>query len=99
MVSNQIVLLRIIKYNDSFSTLEKRQLSPSQIVLMIEDAKQNGLVVENNFKLSITPKGENVLEEYYKKHELRKSDSWILRNEDRFMQPKEKDDIFIPRKI
>ena len=63
MVSNEIVLLKIIEKNGKISLLRERGLSHSQIAMLINEQQLEGNIVISDTAITLTPKGTGVLQE------------------------------------
>ncbi len=75
--SVKILLLKIIKFNGDISPLIKLGYEYSQIVKSINEEISQGNADRKNGILSITAKGNSLIEEISKKQQRRDSSKWI----------------------
>lgn len=98
MVSNEVVLLKLIKDNHSITDLLKRGLTYSQIAMLVEklDEEKKIEILEEGLKL--TSKGLESLNNNLKMLYPSKKDRWILPNDNLYNEIINKDVIILPSK-
>ena len=81
MLSNEILLLKIIDSNGRISLLRDRGLSHSQVAMLIKKQEDEGNIVVTEEDISLTNQGSKILKENISKIAPRKKDQWILPQE------------------
>lgn len=97
MLSNEILLLKIIASNGRISLLRERGLSHSQVATMIKEQEKEGNVIITERDISLTNKGKSVLDENISKISTRKKDQWILPQEHLYNTPISLNEIVLPK--
>lgn len=97
MLSNEILLLKIIDSNGRISLLRDRGLSYSQVAMLIKKQEDEGNIVVTEEDISLTNQGSKVLKENISKIALRKKDQWILPQEHLYKKPISLDQIVLPK--
>lgn len=87
MLSNEILLLKIIDSNGRISLLRDRGLSHSQVAMLIKRQEDEGNIVVTEEDISLTNQGSNILKENISKIAPRKKDQWILPQEHLYKEP------------
>lgn len=94
--SIKILLLKIIKFNGDISPLLKLGYEYSQIVKAINDETLQGNVERKNGLLSISSKGNDLIEEISKKHKRIDSNKWIEPEIESKIEKIPIDSVFLP---
>lgn len=97
MLSNEILLLKIIDSNGRISLLRDRGLSHSQVVMLIKKQEDEGNIVVTEEDISLTNQGSKILKENISKIAPRKKDQWILPQEHLYKKPISLDQIVLPK--
>lgn len=97
MLSNEILLLKIIDSNGRISLLRDRGLSHSQVAMLIKKQEDEGNIVVTEEDISLTNQGSKVLKENISKIAPRKKDQWILPQEHLYKKPISLDQIVLPK--
>lgn len=97
MLSNEILLLKIIDSNSRISLLRDRGLSYSQVAMLIKKQEDEGNIVVTEEDISLTNQGSKILKENISKIALRKKDQWILPQEHLYKKPISLDQIVLPK--
>lgn len=97
MITNDILLLKIIKNNGKISLLRDRGLTHSQIAMMIKNHKTAGNILITANDIFLTPKGIEILKNNLSKVMPRKKDQWILPQEHRYSTPISFEKIILPK--
>lgn len=97
MLSNEILLLKIIDSNGRISLLRDRGLSYSQVAMLIKKQEDEGNIVVTEEDISLTNQGSKILKENISKIALRKKDQWILPQEHLYKKPISLDQIVLPK--
>lgn len=97
MLSNEILLLKIIDSNGRISLLRDRGLSHSQVAMLIKKQEDEGNIVVTEEDISLTNQGSKILEENISKIAPRKKDQWILPQEHLYKKPISLDQIVLPK--
>lgn len=97
MLSNEILLLKIIDSNGRISLLRDRGLSHSQVAMLIKKQEDEGNIVVTEEDISLTNQGSKILKENISKIALRKKDQWILPQEHLYKKPISLDQIVLPK--
>lgn len=98
MVSNELLLLKIINSNGRLTLLCDRGLSHSQIAMMIEKQESDGNVIITENNICLTPKGKEALEQGFAKITHTKKEQWIVPKEHMYKDPIGIDIIILPKK-
>lgn len=98
MVSNELLLLKIIDSNGRISLLRDRGLSHSQVAMLIEKLEVDGNIIITEENICLTPKGKEILERGFAKISRTKKDQWIVPKEHKFKEPIEIDMVVLPKK-
>lgn len=99
MLSNEIMLLKLIKVNGSLTPLRKRGLTHAQIAALLQKHLDNGCATITESGVALTRLGEEVLAQRLKALEHRPQYPWILPQEDYYRKPLSKWEIVLPKKI
>ncbi len=97
MLSNEILLLKIIDSNGRISLLRDRGLSHSQVAMLIKKQEDEGNIVVTEEDISLTNQGSKILKENISKIAPRKKDQWILPQEHLYKEPISLDQIVLPK--
>lgn len=97
MLSNEILLLKIIDSNGRISLLRDRGLSHSQVAMLIKKQEDEGNIVVTEEDISLTNQGSKILKENISKIVPRKKDQWILPQEHLYKKPISLDQIVLPK--
>ena len=97
MLSNEILLLKIIDSNGRISLLRDRGLSHSQVAMLIKKQEDEGNIVVTEEDISLTNQGSKILKENISKKAPRKKDQWILPQEHLYKEPISLDQIVLPK--
>ena len=97
MLSNEILLLKIIDSNGRISLLRDRGLSHSQVAMLIKKQEAEGNIVVTEEDISLTNQGSKILKENISKIAPRKKDQWILPQEHLYKKPISLDQIVLPK--
>lgn len=97
MLSNEILLLKIIDSNGRISLLRDRGLSYSQVAMLIKKQEDEGNIVVTEEDISLTNQGSKILKENISKIALRKKDQWILPQEHLYKKPISLEQIVLPK--
>ncbi len=97
MLSNEILLLKIIDSNGRISLLRDRGLSHSQVAMLIKEQEDEGNIVVTEEDISLTNQGSKILKENISKIAPRKKDQWILPQEHLYKKPISLDQIVLPK--
>lgn len=98
MVSNEILLLKIIDSNGRISLLRDRGLSHSQVAMLIEKQQSEGNITISEDRICLTHKGKETLEQGLSKITHTQKDQWIVPKEHKFKDPIGIDMIVLPKK-
>lgn len=97
MISNEVLLLKIIKCNGSISLLKNRGLSNSQVALLIQDQQDKGNVAITESNIFLTEKGNEYLQKHISKAFPKKKDQWILPKDYLYHTPISTYEIVLPK--
>lgn len=97
MLSNEILLLKIIDANGRISLLRDRGLSHSQVAMMIQRQEDEGNIVITEDDISLTRQGTELLKENISKVATREKDQWILPQEHLYIKPISFHKIILPK--
>lgn len=97
MISNEILLLKIVEVNGKISLLRNRGLSHSQVAMMIKRQQDEGNIIISDENISLTPQGAKLLQENISKVMPKEKDRWILPQEHLYSQPIPFDKIMLPK--
>lgn len=97
MLSNEILLLKIIDSNGRISLLRDRGLSHSQVAMLIKKQEDEGNIVVTEEDISLTNQGSKILKDNISKIAPRKKDQWILPQEHLYKKPISLDQIVLPK--
>lgn len=98
MISNEILLLKIINSNGSLSLLRDRGLSHSQIAMLIKEQKEKEHIVISEFEIKLSTQGTKYLSENLPEHIVKEKDQWIFPQEHLYKDPIAFDKIVLPKK-
>lgn len=98
MISNKVLLLKIIESGARITLLHDRGLSFSQIALLMDELTRDGCVEMKDCRPVLTEKGKNELQSNMNSLYPRKKDQWILPNENMYDIPISSDTIVLPRR-
>ena len=100
MLSEDLILLKIIDVGGSTNLLIKRGLSYSQIVMKIEKQIELGNVaIDDTHRIYLTEAGIIALKEGLEKAQLSGKETWILPQEQYYNTPIDEHVIILPKKI
>lgn len=99
MLSNSIILLKIVSDNGSLLPLRQRGLTPSQIAMLVEKEAEAGNLATSLKGISLTPKGRQILEQNYKEQNVSGPDQWILPQKCYYRSPLPETTVVLPRKM
>lgn len=97
MLSNEILLLKIIESNGRISLLRDRGLSHSQVAMLIKKQEDEGNIVVTEADIGLTDQGTKVLIDHMSKVVPRNKDQWILPQEHLYRKPISADQIVLPK--
>lgn len=97
MLSNDVLLLKIVESQWRFSLLYDRGLSYSQIAELIKRQNDLGNLVVGEDYIKLTPCGRKVLEDNLGKIFTREKDQWVLPQEHRYRKPLSINEIVLPK--
>lgn len=97
MVSNEIILLKIIEKNGKISMLRDRGLSHSQIAMLISEQQAEGNIVISDTAITLTSKGLDYLQNNISKTSNKRKDCWILPQDHLYTEPVPYNKIFLPK--
>ncbi len=97
MLSNEVLLLKIIDVNGRISLLRDRGLSHSQVAMMIKKQEEQGNIVITAEDVYLTSRGKDVLKDNISKIALKEKDQWILSREHLYRTPVPFDKIILPK--
>lgn len=97
MISNELLLLKIIDANSRIALLLDRGLSPAQIAMIIQEQKSKGNIIVSNDRLELTDSGKAFLNENLKKMFPRKKERWIIPQEHLYLPPLSRKVIVLPK--
>lgn len=98
MMSNQLLLLKIVSRNGNVSSLRKRGLAPAQIALLIEDQINCGNLFVTEDSIILTAEGESALKAFERRMNLNGADSWIQPQEQMYCEPLDSNIIILPKR-
>ena len=98
MLTNEVLLLKIIDANGRISLLRDRGLSHSQIAMLIMDQEKEGNIDASTEGIKLTNKGKELLANNMNKVSARKKDQWILPQEHLYREPISFEEIILPKK-
>ena len=97
MISNEILLLKIIDANGRISLLRDRGLSHSQVAMLIKKQVCEGNIIVSEEDIKLTHKGTEILIENLSKIAPRKKDQWILPQMHLYQKPLPIGQIVLPK--
>lgn len=97
MLSNEVLLLKIIDSNGRISLLRDRGLSYSQIAMLIKKQENEGNIVVTEEDINLTNQGSKILKENISKIASREKDQWILPQEHIYKEPISLNQIVLPK--
>ena len=97
MISNEVLLLKIIKHKGNISMLTDRGLSHSQIALLIQEQQTKGNVDITETEIVLTEDGAQYLLDNLSKAIPRKKDQWILPRTNIYCEPISKHEVILPK--
>lgn len=98
MLSNEILLLKIIQSTGRISLLRDRGLSYSQIAMMIKKQQEKGNIDITDNSIFLTVQGTQLLKENISNLVPKEKDQWILPQEHLYKEPISFDQIVLPKK-
>lgn len=99
MISNEIMLLKLVKVNGTLSPLRKRGLTHAQIAVLLQKQIDSNYVAITESGVLLTELGEKVLNENLPALKYKTKDSWILPQDSYYRKPLSKNAIILPKKI
>ena len=97
MISNEILLLKIIESNGRISLLRDRGLSHSQVAMLIKKQVDEGNIIISEQEITLSQKGIETLKENITKFAPRKKDQWIVPQEHLYQDPISMEQIVLPK--
>ena len=97
MLSNEILLLKIIDSNGRISLLRDRGLSHSQVAILIKRQEDEVNIVVTEDDINLTNQGSKILKENISKIASREKDQWVLPQEHLYKEPISLDQIVLPK--
>lgn len=97
MLSNEILLLKIIDSNGRISLLRDRGLSHSQVAMLIKRQEDEGNIVVTEEDIILTEQGAMILKDNISKVAPKKKDQWILPQEHLYRKPISLEQIILPK--
>lgn len=98
MLTNSLILLKVVSSQGSLLPLRQRGLTPSQIALLIQEQISAGNLESSLDGLTITTEGIKVLEQYNKEHNSTGSTQWIMPQKCFYREPLDQTTIVLPKK-
>lgn len=99
MLSNEIVLLKLIKVNASLTPLRNRGLTHAQIAILLQNQIDNGFASITESGVALTELGEEVLAQHLAALGRKIQYPWILPQDVYYRKPVSKWEIMLPKKI
>lgn len=99
MVSNEILILKLIDGKASLNPLRKRGFSHSQIALLLQKVIDLGYVEYQKDDILLTSAGKKVLVESLAALEYSGKNAWILPQKEYYKTPVSSKNVFLPKKI
>ncbi len=99
MISDELLLLKIIESNSSVSMLLDRGYSNSQVAAMLQKQDKHGNITIDENGVHLTEAGKKLLEEGFKAAKYKTKDTWILPQECMYREPISKEEIVLPDRI
>lgn len=99
MNTNNVLLLKLIMKEESFSPLIERGLTFSQISMMIKQQEEEGNVLTLPDGIHVTEKGFKAFNADSYKLELNKKAKWIKRHKSKYRKPLNRSAIVLPENI
>lgn len=97
MISNEILLLKIVDANGNISLLRNRGLSHSQVAMMIKKQQDEGNIVITDEDINLTAQGAKILQDNIYKIAPKEKDRWILPQEHLYNEPISFEKIILPK--
>lgn len=97
MISNEILLLKIIESKGRISLLRDRGLSHSQVAMLLKKQVDEGNIIVTEENISLTKQGANILKEGISKIVPKRKDQWILPQEHLYQKPISIEKIVLPK--
>lgn len=97
MISNELLLLKIINFNGRISLLRDRGLSHSQIAMMISKQAEKGNISITKDEILLTDTGREALRQGLSDNNLNKKSQWILPKEHLYNKPISFNEIVLPK--
>jgi len=98
MISNEVLLLKIIDSKSSISLLRDKGLSHSQIAMLIKDQQEKGRVIISEDEIVLSHQGKKYLSENLSEYTVKEKDQWILPQEHFYKTPIDFKKIVLPKK-
>lgn len=98
MLTNSLILLKVVSSQGSLLPLRQRGLTPSQIALLVQEQISAGNLESSIEGLAITAAGIKVLEQYNKEHNSAGSTQWILPQNCFYREPLDQSTVVLPKK-
>ena len=98
MLTNALILLKIVSSNGSLLPLRQQGLTPSQIAFLVQEQINAGNLESSIDGLTITTTGKQTLEQYHKEHHPTKSKQWIMPQKCYYREPIDQTTVILPKK-
>ncbi len=98
MLTNSLILLKVVSSKGSLLPLRQRGLTPSQIALLIQEQISAGNLESSIDGLAITTSGIKLLEQYNKERNVVGSTQWILPQDCFYRDPVDQTKVVLPKK-
>lgn len=99
MLTNEIILLKLIEVNGSLLLLRKQGLTHSQIAELIERERSVGNLIITENGIELTEKGRSLLSENMSRLQIKEKKGWIIRQAHHYREPLSQKAIILPKKI
>ena len=98
MLTNALILLKIVSSKGSLLPLRQQGLTPSQIAFLVQEQINEGNLESSIDGLTITVAGKKTLEQYNKENNPTKSKQWIMPQTCYYREPIDQTTIVLPKK-
>lgn len=98
MLTNALILLRIVSSKGSLLPLRQQGLTPSQIAFLVQEQVEAGNLETSIDGLTITSAGKEILELHSKESKTIGSAQWILPQSCYYREPLDQTKIVLPKK-
>ena len=98
MLSNELLLLKIIDSNARLTMLREKGLSHSQVAMMISSQESEGNIVITDNEILLTEKGKELLANNLGEKANTNKNQWIVSRDYKFKDPLGFDKVILPKK-